>query len=384
MRVFQLEKYLTIQHEMTQIIARSSELELALPHLLQVICETTDWDFGEVWHITPAQDRLQCMAIWHVSAYSFPCFVASGQTLTFERGHGLPGRVWESGKPVWMSNVTCDSTFVRASVAQQENLQGGLGIPVRADGRVIGVMTLFSHQSRHLDRNLLNVLDTVGSQIGLFIERKRAEQAEREQARRLAAIEERQRLARDLHDSVTQSLFSANVIAQMLPLLWERRPESIQPNLAELQQLTHDALTEMRALLVELRPPALSGDLGELLRNLTAALTRRTPLNVHLTVEMNADLTADEQIAVYRIVQEALNNIVKHADARHATVHLVVCEDGLCLTIEDDGCGFDPAHTPLNHFGLAVMRERATGIGAALTLDSAVGCGTRLCIKRGG
>lgn len=385
MRVFQLEKYLTIQHETTQIIARSSDLELALPHLLQVICETTDWDFGEVWHITPDNDRLQCAAIWHGSAHSFPCFVQSGRAFTFEYGRGLPGRVWETGKPVWMANVACDATFVRASAAQQEDLHGGLGIPVRADGRVIGVMTFFSRQSRHLDRNLLNVLDTVGSQIGLFIERKRAEQAEREQARAVAAMEERQRLARDLHDSVTQSLFSANVIAQMLPVLWERKPDSIQPNLAELQQLTHDALSEMRALLVELRPsPLAHGDLGELLRNLVNTVARRCALDISLTVDICTNLRVDDQIALYRIAQEALNNIAKHADASQAAVSVAVWDDGLCLTVEDDGRGFDPNSVPCNHFGLEVMHERAAGIGAALVLDSAPGRGTRLRVQRVG
>src|SRR6185369_14751284 len=137
------------------------------------------------------------------------------------------------------------------------------------EGEVIGVMTFFSRQPRQPDRDLLRILDTVGSQIGLFVERKRIEQTEREQARKLAILEDRQQLARDLHDSVTQTLFSATVIAEMLPILWTRDPEQIKPNLEQLHHLTSGALSEMRDLLVELRPPTLiNGDLSELLHNL--------------------------------------------------------------------------------------------------------------------
>ena len=385
MRVFQLEKYLATQHEITQIIARSSELDTALPRILQAICETTDWDFGEVWQIDPSDNLLHCAATWCTPSYTFPIFEQSCQDITFECGIGLPGRVWESGKPAWVSNVTFDSNFMRALIAEQDGLHGGLGVPIRADGRVIGAMTFFSRQPRQLERDLLRVLDTVGSQIGLFIERKRAEQAERKQARTVAAMEERQRLARDLHDSVTQSLFSASVIAEMLPMLWERKPEQVQPSLAELHHLTRDALTEMRALLVELRPPALAhGDLGELLRNLTDTLKSRAKLRVILETQVCGVLPADEQIALYRITQEALNNISKHAGASLVSVCLAADGEYLKLTIEDDGTGFDTTGSRPNHFGLEVMRERADSIEATLTVESAIGSGTRLCLMRGG
>ncbi len=385
MRVFQLEKYLTTQHEITQIIARSSELDTALPRILQAICETTDWDFGEVWQIDPTDNLLHCAETWCTAAHSFPFFEQSSRQVTFEFGRGLPGRVWESSKPAWVSNVIFDSNFMRGLVAEKDGLHGGLGVPIRADGRVIGAMTFFSRQPRQLDRDLLRVLDTVGSQIGLFIERKRAEQAERQQARVVAAMEERQRLARDLHDSVTQSLFSASVIAEMLPLLWTRKPEQILPSLDELHHLTRDALTEMRALLVELRPPALvHGDLAELLRNLADTLKCRAKLRVILETQISGVLPADEQIALYRITQEALNNISKHAGASLVSVCLTADGDYLKLTIEDDGKGFDTTGAHPNHFGLEVMRERAESSGARLTLESAAGCGTRLSLWRGG
>jgi signal transduction histidine kinase len=383
LRAAKLEKYLTTQHAITQIIARSSRLDTALPLILQAICETTDWDFGEVWHIDRSANLMRCVATWCIPTSRFPTFEKSGWDITFSPGMGLPGRVWEAAKPAWITNVVVDSNFLRAMIAERDGLRAGLGIPIRIEGEVIGAMTFFSRQPRQPDRELLRMLDTVGSQIGLFIEREQAAELEREQARILAAHEERQRLARDLHDSVTQTLFSASLIAEMLPILWKREPEQIAPNLDELHHLTRAALTEMRTLLVELRPPTLvNGDLAELLKNLTESLTSRKHIQVMVNVRMGGKLSVDEQIALYRIAQEALNNISKHAAATQVSLRFCSDSNQFELNIEDDGCGFDPTRVPAAHFGLEVMRERAEAIGATFHVASVPGGGTRLQVTR--
>jgi signal transduction histidine kinase len=380
MRVHRLERYLTTQHAITRIIAQSTELERALPRILQAICETTDWDFGEVWYVDRNDNRLYCAATWCSPSLSFPEFEKSGWDITFAPGIGLPGRVWASDKLAWITNVVEDRNFLRAGVAKRDGLHGGLGIPIRTAGEVIGALTFFSRQPRQPDRELLQVLDTVGSQIGLFIERKRTEQVEREQARMLAALEERQRLARDLHDSVTQTLFSASVIAEMLPILWTNDPEQVRSNLDELHQLTRGALTEMRALLTELRPPALD-DLAALLKTLADGLTSRTKIRVALDVQLSASPSSIVQIALYRIVQEALNNIARHADASNVSVRLWGDSDTIELDVQDDGRGFDITSIPAAHFGVGIMRERAAEIGAAFEIDSEPGKGTRLSVS---
>jgi signal transduction histidine kinase len=383
LRATKLERYLATQDAIVKIIARSSKLETALPLILQAICETSGLEFGEVWHIDYKTRLLYCTATWCVPTSPFPAFEKSGWDVTFAPGKGLPGRVWESGKPAWVTNVAVDPNFLRAMLAERDGLRAGLGIPIRVDGEIIGAMTFFSRQQRQPDRELLRMLDTVGSQIGLFIERERAAQVEREQARTLVALEERRRLSRDLHDSVTQTLFSASVIAEMLPILWSKEPEQVEPNLDQLQYLTRSALTEMRALLTELRPPAIvNGDLAELLKNLTDSLMGRTKIQATLDIRMSGTVSADEQIALYRIAQETLNNISKHAAATQVMVRLCVDADRFELCIEDDGCGFDPTCVPAAHFGMQVMRERAEAIGAAFHLDSAPGEGTRLRIAR--
>ena len=206
-------------------------------------------------------------------------------------------------------------------------------------------------------------------------QREKAEQALATQAAESAVASERNRLARELHDAVTQTLFSASLIAEVLPQLWQSNPPEASLRLAELRKLTRGALAEMRTLLVELRPNALvEVPLPELLRHLTEGTTGRSLIPIQLEVEGQAKLPPDLQVAFYRIAQEALNNIIKHANATQVNVHLQL-GDCLRLSIIDDGVGFDPASIPPDHLGLKIMRERAETVGAKLSIYSEPGEG---------
>lgn len=205
------------------------------------------------------------------------------------------------------------------------------------------------------------------------------ERLERTQkAREEAALAERSRLARELHDAVSQTLFSASLIADVLPRLWERSPDLAHERLHELRELTRGALGEMRTLLVELRPAALvKADLTELISQLADAIVGRARLPVDVTFEGDIAPPVDVKIALYRITQEALNNIVKHARASEAALTLKATEGGgILLRIEDDGRGFDPDGVSAGSFGLGIMEERTTAIGADLQIESQPGQGT--------
>jgi len=201
------------------------------------------------------------------------------------------------------------------------------------------------------------------------------------QAQELAVVEERSRLARDLHDAVTQTLFSASLIAEVLPRLWERNPDEGQRRLEELRELTRGALAEMRTLLLELRPTALEeANLADLLRQLAESITGRARVPVAIEVEGEYDLPVEVIVALYRIAHEALNNVAKHAGASRATVSLC-CHPGRAdLHVLDDGSGFDPESIPPESLGLGIMRERAEAIGATLTMESEIGRGTELTV----
>ena len=198
-------------------------------------------------------------------------------------------------------------------------------------------------------------------------------------ARAVATDEERSRLARELHDAVTQTLFSANLIADVLPEAWEESPEIGREGLRQLQQLMRGALAEMRTLLLELRPAALEKKpLGELLRSLCEAVSSRAQVRIDLTSTCECQYPAKVQLAFYRITQEALNNIMKYARAQSVRITLDCAADAIDLSVVDDGIGFDPASVPAGRLGLVIMRERAESIGAEISVISAPRAGARV------
>jgi signal transduction histidine kinase len=216
-------------------------------------------------------------------------------------------------------------------------------------------------------------LKTIGQQIGVAIENAHLY----EQAEQTAIAAERGRLARELHDAVTQTLFSANLIADVIPRIWKRDPEEGMKNLEELRQLTRGALAEMRTLLLEMRPESLErSDLKSLLTQLADAFVGRVRVPVSLDIQVDCEMTHEVKIVFYRVAQEALNNIAKHAGARQVELRLK-CQPGhMNLFIKDDGLGFDPDSITADHLGVAIMRERASSIEAGLKIESQVGQGT--------
>ncbi len=222
-------------------------------------------------------------------------------------------------------------------------------------------------------------------------ERRLAEQASRE----AAAAAERERLARELHDSVSQALFSATLVAEVLPQVWDRDPEGAMQGVAELGLLTRGALAEMRTLLLELRPAALvESELDELVQQLTTAVIGRVQILVTLDLEPIPSLPPDVHLTFYRVAQEALHNVAKHAKAGRVTVRLGAVppytpqqagqwRGEVGLDIIDDGQGFDPHRAGPGQLGLGIMRERAEAAGATLVIASQPGQGTHVSLVYG-
>ena len=251
-------------------------------------------------------------------------------------------------------------------------------VPLVVKDEVYGDMLLYYTEPRAFAEDEIGLAVTFGDQAALAIENARL----RTQVEQAAVTAERHRLARDLHDAVTQTLFSASLIAEVMPRLWERYPDDARRSLEELRQLTRGALAEMRALLLELRPAALTETpLSTLLRHLTDAMTGRTRIPIKLTIEGDNCLLPDVQIALYRIAQEALNNVAKHAEASQSAVNLRCWSGGAELRISDNGRGFDPSQISPAHLGVGIMRERAKSIGAALAIDSQPGQGTKIKVE---
>ncbi len=208
-------------------------------------------------------------------------------------------------------------------------------------------------------------------------------QASAIQSEEMAATQERNRLARNLHDSVTQTIFSMTLAADTARIQLDRDPTQVAFHLDRLQQLAQSALSEMRSLVFELRPTTLSeaGLIATLNQHLEV-LGKQHRLTVTLQVDGDEILSKEQEHNLFRIVQEALNNIVKHAHTDRASVCLKFRDDQISLQISDEGKGFSPGSTPVGekHLGLSSMRERVEMMGGTFRFDSRPGKGTEIMI----
>jgi PAS domain S-box-containing protein len=170
------QRRLTAEHVIARALVEASTFTEAVPKILEAICEALGWEHGALWAIDRSADVLRCAQIWTAPSAHFSEFQAISQSSTFVRGVGLPGRVWSSGQPVWIPDVVHDSNFPRAHVATREGLHAAFGFPILLRGEVLSVMEFFSREIRAPDSDLLSMLTSVGNQIGLFVDRRRAQE----------------------------------------------------------------------------------------------------------------------------------------------------------------------------------------------------------------
>ena len=256
-----------------------------------------------------------------------------------------------------------------------------MSVPIIVRNEVFGCFTFYYHQVERLaghEQEKIELAVVFADQAALAIENAFL----RSQAEQSAIAAERNRLARDLHDAVTQTLFSASLIAEVLPRIWEKDQNEGGRRLEELRQLTRGALAEMRTLLLELRPATLvESELGELLKQLSEAFAGRTRIPAKLNINGHCQLPPNVKIAIFRIAQEALNNTSKHSGASEVTISLDCDENWVKLIVKDNGVGFEQNQLTPDHLGLSIMRERAEAIGAKFNIQSQSGEGTQVIVE---
>lgn len=255
-----------------------------------------------------------------------------------------------------------------------------LGVPLMAKDRVIGVLRVDHEQPGRFSEQDAQIVLAFANQAAVAIENARLY----ERAQILAALEERQKLARELHDSVSQALYGIALGARTARTLVERNTVdklSLAEPLDYVLTLAEAGLAEMRALIFELRPESLETE------GLVAALTKQADaLRARHQIEVRTNLGDEPQVslnikeALYRVAQEAMQNTVKHAQASQVELSLAVASDWLVLEVKDDGLGFDPSQEFPGHLGLRSMRERVESLGGELTIDSAQQMGTRVLV----
>jgi signal transduction histidine kinase len=304
------------------------------------------------------------------------------------------GPIWEpaeQGRPVMICDMWGDDLLARTFRQAAGPLMDGvwsyvrswMGVPLMQKGKTIGLLSLAIDQPSFYTDEQAHLALALASQAAVAMENAKLYA----QAQEAAALEERARLARELHDSITQSLFSMTMHAEAAQVALERAEPSNAPdpngplarNIRQLRELTEGSLAEMRALIFELRPGALQEEgLGAALRKHTAALSAREGLRIEVQVpNQRVPLEPAAEEHLYRLAQEALYNVVKHAGASRTVVRLKEEERGtVVLEIEDDGVGFDSARVPAGHLGLRTMADRVEQIGGTLEIQSAAGAGT--------
>ena len=180
-----LEQRLRIKDAVSRVLAESPSMTDAAPKIIQVMCETAEWELGAIWNVDRSSNQMTCIDFWTLPSVNVSAFEALTRQSKFSPGVGLPGRVWSSGRPEWITDLTNEGNFPRAPVATKEGLHAGIGFPIKLGDEVVGVMECFSHEIEEPDKDFLEMAGNIGSQLGQFMERKRAEDALRESESRL-------------------------------------------------------------------------------------------------------------------------------------------------------------------------------------------------------
>lgn len=319
----------------------------------------------------------------------FEKFITSGMTQAqwdalgeLPRTHGLLGAMLETLEPYRAPNVQDDPRF-EGWPAEHPNMRAFLGVPIVSRGEIIGAFYLTDkkggQQAQFGDADL-EVIQMLAAHAAIAIENARLH----ERSRELSTIEERKRLARELHDSVTQTLFSIGLTAEAAAALLDSDPARAKTELEHLQELTRTAMQEMRSLIFELRPAELETDgLGAALRKHVDVLRRLHSQEIELEVDGDRRLPPELERGLLRIAQEGLANALRHSGAGRVVLGLSVGEPRVALRVSDDGRGFDLEQklARSRRLGLTSMRERAEALDGMLRIESAPGQGTTVTVE---
>jgi signal transduction histidine kinase len=341
------------------------DVEVLLPEACRLIAEAFDYDLVGISLLDP----LDATRLYQAAA--FPTKSRLPLSFRVPLGRGLTGRVARSGKPLLVNDVKADRRYIAGP--GREKTRAELDVPLQVGGRTVGVLNAESERAGAFTEADIPYLEGLATQLAQAIENARLAA----HSRQLAVAEERARLARDLHDDTLQALVALGRQLDLLALDLEQ-PEQARERLERIQSLLGNTLEGVRRMSLNQRPAALE-DLG-----LAAALRSHADawaeLGLQVTFEAHGPSTrlpAAIEYAAYRVAQEALSNVARHAEVSEATLELSFTPDEFTLCVADSGSGFSARRTPPGQ-GLLGMRDRAAEVGGSLDIDSGRGRGTRV------
>ena len=380
-RLFEAERWrrqqATLLAEMAKLTSGTLDLDEVLHLTAKYATEALKVDHCLICLYDESGETLQCAI---EKGFSPQASAAIRQT-PFRPSDETRQVVLEGLQPLIIQDAVANPHVVSQDVALP-GLESILMVPIEVGGRRLGTMLLGTQQpkQRQFTADEGNLAMAMANQAALAIESARLY----EQAQQVAALEERQRLACDLHDSATQSLYAVTMFAEAAARLLESGQIELAGNhLREVRDTAQEALREMRLLIFELRPPILeTAGLITALRTRLEMVEGRSGLKAEFKADGVSELPPDMEDGLYRIAQEVLNNVLKHAQAQKVTVCLGREQHKVVLEITDDGIGFDPITLQNNSgMGLAGMEERATLLGGRLVVNSQPGEGTSVRVE---
>ena len=361
-------------NRLAAIISQTANLEKALDETLNELLALTEADIGTIHVLKADAGDLQLYASRGVS----PGFIKAEECIP--PPDCLCGTAASEGRIVSSPDMEADSRLTRMA-CRNENIGSVISIPLRSRERVMGVLTLYSKRTQAFSEADEQLLSLVGHQIGVAIENAQLYARTRE----LAVLEERGLIAREIHDGIAQSLAYLNLETKKLEdLLRIQTPGPALAELDEIRQVIKDTYDDVRELLVEFRTKFKEGErFIEAVSRYAQEFSRRSGLRVRIDHAPELPpLSPSAKVQLFRVVQEGLSNVRKHAEAREISVTVSDGAGVFEIRIRDDGRGFNPQSIAgmRQHMGLEIMRDRIASLGGTLRIESEPGRGTLLVI----
>jgi signal transduction histidine kinase len=354
-------------------VSQTLDLEKILERALDEVLAVMEMESGQAFRLVPETEMLVSVVDRGLSDEYLQ------HTARLPLGASLPGQAAQAGKPAVHAVSAIPQGDFR-EMAEADGLQLAICVPLMVHGKSVGALSLGTRHPRVVAPEEMSLLAAIGHQIGVAVENAQLY----EQAQQLAVMKERNRLARDLHDSVTQAMYGVTLYAEAAArqLLLGDRDLAAQ-HLSDIRETAQESLCEMRLLVFELRLPMLKQEgLASALQARLEAVESRVGLETQFEANVKGQLPAEIEEGLYRIAQEALNNALRHAHAQSVSVHLRQNGKSLTLEIIDDGVGFDPdSARHQGGFGLRSMEERTARLGGKLAVESGPGQGSRVSVE---
>src|SRR5215813_2271999 len=385
----QAEQRLMAQHKITEMLAQAATLEEVTPNILKAVCDFLSWDVGALWSIDREAEVLRCVEVWHKATIEIPQFEAITRAHSLRFGVGLPGRIWSSRTPAYIPDVTRDPNFLRGPVAASEGLHGGFAFPIMLGTDVLGVMEFFSQEIRQPKPELLEMMATLGSQIGQFIERKRAEDALRHARAELAHVTRIATLGEmsaSIAHEINQPLAAVvNNASACLRWLAAQNLEAARESATRVISDGHRAgeiIGRIRALTKKAPPQKDWLDINEIIREVIAlaqselqrngvALETRLSEDVHYLPLILADRIQLQQV-ILNLIMNAIEAMSGAGDGpRELLVRSGTAESQRVLVaVRDSGPGLDPKS--LNRLFDAFYTTKPQGLGMGLAISRSI------------